>query len=724
MLEKLFLPRSIAVVGASRTAKKVGSMILKNIRNGNFSGQIFPVNPKADKIQGLKTYKSLLDISEDIDIALITVPSVVVPNIVRECVHKGIAFVIIISSGFKETGEEGARREAELAEIIRGSNTRIVGPNCLGIVSNVSQTNATFASSFPKDGSIAFISQSGAFGTAGLDVLSSMGIGVRYFVSLGNKVDLTEIDFLKYFYEDNSINCIAMYLESVSNGPLFKEICSKFSLRKPIIVLKPGISSAAKLAISSHTGSIAGSSEITSTMLKQSGVIETFSMRDLFETSAVFSQHNEQETNIGDIKNTAETKRGVAILTNAGGPAVHCTDELVRRGLSLAELSPKTSEKLKEFLPPAASTKNPVDILGDASPDRYEKTLAVLADDKHVGAVIAILTPQAMSEPNEVAVKLARIAEQVVDKMILSVFIGGGLISGARALLRKSNVPVFEYPGEAVNVLSNISTYRSKISSIRRSKPFLISEDDKFILTKSSAILNSVFKLYSSGRENKTVVVPPQIISQIVSKLAIKMPSEGYPGSKSEAIDLAVSMGYPVVLKIASPKLLHKTEEKAVYVNLKSREEVEAAFDKLFDVAQRTGIWHDGLKINFIQMQSQVMDGIELLIGVKRNEFGHAIVFGRGGTSVELYKDFSSVITPFTDADLVEMVKSTIVYKELVGYRGGDVYNMSDLAKTVIALGKLVQAIPIIKEIDINPFIVTKEKGYAVDVKMVLEETI
>jgi acetyltransferase len=704
MLDRLFNPQSIAVVGASRKPQKLGSVILKNIKKSKFPGEIYPVNPEADKIQSLKAYQSISDIDADIDLAVIVTPAKYVPGIIRESINKGVGNVIVITAGFKESSEEGAQLENKIKDLVQSSNTRLVGVNCLGIISNNSDylLNATFAPFEPPNGNIAFMSQSGAFGTAALDYFAEYNLGLKQFVSLGNKTDINELDLLEAWSQDSSIECIAAYLENIVDGKAFVEMAKKVSLEKPIIILKPGKSESSQKAISSHTGSLVSDSEIASIAFNQSGIIEVETMQELFDLLKLIQWQG------------IPASDDIAVLTNAGGPGVQTTDLIEKYRLSLARLSEETRRTLKDGLPTAASNQNPIDILGDANASRYYKTLQITDKDPNVGIIYTILTPQSVTEPSETAVAISKVSKQS-SKTTITSFIGGKQQSNARSILRRNKIPHFDFPDSAMRPIHLLSSYKKRKQSQINSSEITptTSELEAYKLIKQ-ILLN--IKLKNPG--NEKIVVPPQVCNKIFQSLGIKLPEDYYPNSSQETISIGKKWGYPLVMKISSPKLLHKTEEKGVYTNLQNQEDLITAFEKLKAVGNKLGLTLQSNR--YIQIQKQILDGEELIMGVKKNSFGHAIIFGKGGVYTELYKDVNKKVTPLNDFDIQKLIEETKVYKVLSGYRGKKTYDIKDILKTIVVLNNLVQHVPGIKEIDINPFIVTENRGYAVDIKIIV----
>ncbi|MBN1374078.1 acetate--CoA ligase family protein [Candidatus Dojkabacteria bacterium] len=694
MLSSLLKPKSVAIIGASRNPSKIGSRVLKNIISGGFEGDVYPVNPEAETIQGITAFASVSDIPTIPDIAVIVIPAEYVPTAVEECVKKQVPNIIVITAGFSETGKHGAFLEEQVKERLKDSNTRLLGVNCLGLITQRSKLNASFASFMPNDGNVAFLSQSGAFGTSILDWTATFNVGVKYFISLGNKTDLTETDFLENFRDEEAIKCIALYLEDIEDGRRFASLVRSISPYKPIILLKPGKSKESKSAISSHTGSMVGDIEIAKQAAKQNGIIEVSTMRELFNM-ARFVSWNE----------ITETQR-VAIVTNAGGPAAHTTDVLVEASLTLAKLSEETKKNLKKILPTAASVKNPVDLLGDAPAKRYEDALNLVFKDPNVDSIIVVLTPQAMTQIPETANAISKIIEQTT-KPILTSFIGGAQVIKGLNVLEKRNIPCFEFPEDAVSVLTHINNYQIQKNKILASNYPSDKKENQEKYLKIRAILQKVAVV--------SHVVPVTISNEIFKTLGIKIPDYITVNSSEEAISFG-STHKSIVLKLDSPQIVHKTEFSAVKIGLDTPEKIATAFSELTNTANSEMISN-----HTIMAQKQILNGLETILGVKIDtNFGPTIMFGSGGVTTELFHDISQSVAPVSNKDILDMVTSPKVYKLIKGFRGKPGYDIKELLKTIIILNNLVLNVPEIKEIEINPMILTRESGYAVDIRCIV----
>jgi acetyltransferase len=699
-LELLFKPRSVAVIGASRDPNKVGHAILKNIIESGYKGRVYPVNPKADSVLGLTAYKSVLDIPDEVDLAVIVIPAQNVLDVMEECGRKGVKFAIVISAGFKEIGGEGVEREKKLVEIARKYGIRVVGPNCLGIIDMHTPINATFGPQPQRKGGIAFISQSGALLTAILDWSSKVGIGFSNIVSLGNKADLNEIDFVEYLGENPETKVILLYLESISDGRRFIQVASAVSRKKPIVLLKGGVTEAGARAALSHTGAMAGGATALKAAMKKAGVILVSSLSELFDIAIAFA-------------NQPIPQGGrVGIVTNAGGGGVVTSDLAILRGLKLASLSPSTIDVLRKSLPPMAAIYNPVDVLGDARADRYRVAIETLLRDPNVDALITILTPQAVTEPEETAKVIIEMSRLYIEKPILSVFIGGEKVEKAVKLLIDNGIPVYDMPEKAVAALSGMVMYRE----LREYLAKIAESIEVYDVDKSTAL--SIIR--KALQENRRVLLESEA-KDLVKSYGIPVAPTKLARNEEEAVEIANSMGYPVVLKIASPDITHKSDVGGVVMNIRSDEEVREAFRTIIINVRR---YAPNASIYGVVVQKMVPKGREVIIGTTKDPvFGHIIMFGLGGVYTELFKDVSFRLAPLSLYEAKEMVMETKAYTLLKGFRGEPPADIPSVINTLIRVSKLVIDVPQIVEMDINPLFVYEEGvgALAVDVKIVVE---
>ncbi len=700
MVSDLFSPKSLAVIGASRNPAKVGHTVLRNIVESGYKGRVYPVNPKADEILGLKCYKSVLDIPDDVDLAVITVPAQIVLDVAKECGEKGVKYLVVISAGFKEIGGEGVDREKELINIGRKYGMRILGPNCLGFIDTFTPLNATFAAVMPKKGRIAFISQSGALITAILDWSIRRGLGFSKIVSLGNKADLDEIDFIQAIGQDKNTKVILLYVESIEKGRRFIEVAREVSKVKPIVVIKGGITEAGAKAAMSHTGAMAGSFTSYRVAFKKSGVLAANTLSELFDYAMAFSN---QPIPAGN---------RIAIITNAGGPGILTTDLSVKYGLRLASFNMDTISKLRSKLPPAAAIYNPVDVLGDARANRYEFAIDTVLSDENVDGLIVILTPQAITEPVETAKAIVKMHRKYPDKPIVAAFIGGDIVQEAANILIEHGIPCFDLPERAVVAMSGLCTYREYLEFFEK----IIEKEVKFYDVDFERARRIIDKVKSEGRK----VLLEVEAKELVRAYGIPTPITVLVKSEDEAVEAASKMGYPVVLKVASPQILHKTDIGGVILNINSDNEVREAFRTILSRVRR---YAPRATLYGITVQKMVPKGREVIVGVTKDPtFGHLIMFGSGGIYANILKDVSFRLTPITLAEAKDMVRETKAYALLKGVRGESPADIASVINVLLRLNQLVQEIPEIVEMDINPLFVYEEgEGcIALDVKVVI----
>lgn len=708
-LQKFFEPESIAVVGASREKEKLGRMVLDNILGCGFKGQVYPVNPKAEDIDGMTVYADVEKIPGTVDLAVIVVPAQFVLPVIKQCANKGIKGAVIITAGFGETGEEGKQIEAQIKDIAKVSGMRVLGPNCLGFINPKVNLNASFGKNFPKVGNIGFVSQSGAFGTAMLDWAEATNIGFDLFVSIGNKVDISENDVMEYWLETKVPGVVVSYLEDVRDGVRFANLNKELTKQAPHLILKPGRSAAAVKAIQSHTGSMAGSDVVISTACKQFGLIRADGMHDLFDMVRAFSL---QSIPSGD---------RVAIVTNAGGPAVLTTDFLETHDLKVAEFDSRTREILAEKLPRSANIHNPVDVLGDSLAERYANAIDAVLGDPNVDALIVLLTPQVMTQIRETACHIGRLAS-VHKKTIVAAFIGGKFVTEGRKCLEEIGIPVYHYPDRAVLALRAMNEYRKYLGRMKAKETLGLSgEAAKLDITYKMQIED----LMNSARARGRFVLTPEESQDIVSKYGLRLPKSKVVLNEEVAVDTAREFGYPVVMKVSSDKLMHKTEVGGVVLNIDSDAKVIENFHRMRGViADALGVSVEQLTEG-VEIQQQIVGGEEIVLGIKKDpSFGHLILFGKGGIFTEIYKDVATRLAPLDLEEARTMIQETKVFKIMSGYRNLPKRDVGCIAEYLVQLSKLVTDFPAIEEMDINPLLVMPEgQGcYAVDVKIKLAE--
>ncbi|MHC5061864.1 MAG: acetate--CoA ligase alpha subunit [Planctomycetota bacterium] len=681
-LKQFFNPKSVAVVGASRQEGKVGYEILKNI-SSSFEGDIYPINPKSDTIEGLKCYPDLKSTGQVPELAIIVIPAKIVPNIMRECGQIGVKSVIIITAGFKEIGAEGKELEKQILSIAKQAGIRIIGPNCLGVIAPSNKLNASFGGDMPLEGGIGYISQSGALMAAILDMANANGIGFSKLVSIGNKSDINELDMVKALGEDQATSVIAGYLESITDGNLFVRQAESISHIKPIILIKSGTSSAGAKAASSHTGSLAGGEVAYESAFARAGIIRCNSIKEQFDYARAFS---DQPLPGGP---------SVAVITNAGGPGILAADAIEGHGLSFAQFSEQTIEKLKENLPPAANVYNPVDILGDGLADRYESALDIVLDDENVDAVMILLTPQAMTQPTETAEALAKISGQKPDKPIFCCFLGAEKIKEGIEILRKAKIPYYDSSESTVKTIKVMADY-----SKWRSRPKRIV---KLFAVNRRKVENIIDRHFRSNNLD----IGETDSKAILEAYGFKTPDGTIANTAEQAANIAQQIGYPVVLKVWSSEILHKSDVGGVRIGIKNEQEVKDAFDlMMYRIPQKC----PEARILGILVEKMHKVGKEVILGMSRDpSFGPILMFGMGGIMVEALKDVSFYLAPLTPGEAREMLMNTKTYKLLKGFRGQKGVDIDAIAEGLQRLSQLAMEFPQIQELDINPFVVGRE---------------
>jgi len=695
MLDTLFSPRSIAVIGASRTEGKLGHAVLANLIEGGFQGSLYPINPKPGDILDLPSYGSVDEIEGEVDLAVIVIPSKGVLDVLEVCGQRGVGSVIVISAGFRETGHQGLMAERKMAEIADQYRMRIVGPNCLGVIDTLASMNASFAVGMPRQGKIAFMSQSGALCTSILDIALARDVGFSRFVSLGNKADLDEIDFLEAWSDDAESSVIMGYVEGIADGARFIDVARRLTKTKPVIIIKSGRTSSGSRAVSSHTGTLAGSERAYEAAFKQAGVIRSTSVGNLFDLSIAFARQ------------PLPRNDKVAIVTNAGGPGIMATDAIEEMGLSLASLLDETMARLRQALPPAASALNPVDVLGDALADRYQAALQLVAADPNVGALIVILTPQFMTEIEETAKAVAEVAQQS-EVPVLACFMGEANTQGGVRILTEHGVPNYIVPEQAVTALKAMADQRHW-----QDRP--LPQFEAFDVNREW-----VARIFEHVRADGRVQIGDAEARDILEAYRIPIPGSKLCRTAEEAVAFAQEAGYPVVMKIASPDILHKTDIGGVRLNIQSPSDVRDSFDLMTFRAMRhmpdAEIWG-------CLVQQQVRGGKEVIVGMNHDpQFGPLMMFGLGGIYVEALKDVAFRIAPFSRDEAREMMREIRSFNLLRGVRGEPPSDIEASTDALLKLSQLVTDFPEIVEMDINPLMVFEEgKGVmGIDMRLVL----
>ncbi len=693
-----FNPKSVAIIGASRQKGKVGYEILANLIAGGYAGKIFPVNPKADEIEGLKCYPDLATIGETPDLVIVIVPAQFVPSVMEECAKVRVKSVIIITAGFKEVGPEGKKLEEEVVRIARRAGIRFIGPNCLGLIAPSHKLNASFGGDLPVPGTIGYISQSGALLAAILDLANANGIGFSSLVSIGNKADIDELDIIKAFGAQRDTKVIAGYLESITDGDVFVREAEEISNRKPILLMKSGGTTAGAKAASSHTGSLAGGEVAYESAFRRSGIIRCDSIKEQFDFAQAFANQPLPEG------------PSVAVITNAGGPGIMAADAVEERGLTFTKLSEETMKKLAENLPPAANVRNPVDVLGDALADRYEFALHVVLDDPNVNSAIVLLTPQAMTQAKETAEAVVKIGKKK-GKPVLACFLGASKVQEGVQILRRGNIPQYDSPESAV------ATLRVMVDYVRwRNRP-------KRIVRLFPVNRRKVESIIERHLRQGLLDIGEAEAKDIIEAYGFATPKGSIATTAEQAANIAQQLGYPVVLKIWSPDILHKSDVGGVKVGLKSEGEVTDAFDlMMYRIPKKKP---DANILGVLVQEMVVTSGKEVIIGMHRDpHFGPLMMFGMGGIMVEVLKDVAFYLAPLTAEEAKQMLVNTKTYHILKGVRGQEGVDIEAIAEGLQRVSQLVTEFPEIKEMDINPYVVGAPgtTPIAVDARISLEK--
>lgn len=696
-LENFFNPKSVAIVGASQKKGKVGYEILTSMIKAGYEGQLYPVNHKTETIEGLKCYPDLESIGETPELVIIIIPAKFVSDIMRKCAKLGVQAVIIITAGFKEIGEKGKQLEKQVLQIAQQAGIRVIGPNCLGVIVPANKVNASFGGDLPKTGSIGYISQSGALLAAILDTANANGIGFSKLVSIGNKADIDELAVIKALGEDLDTKVIAGYLESITDGTAFVTEAEKISHQKPILLMKSGGTDAGAKAASSHTGSLAGSETAYEAVFERAGIIRCFSIKSQFDIAQALAN---QPLPAGN---------RVAVITNAGGAGIMAADAIERQGLVFAKPGKATIEKLASGLPAAANFYNPIDVLGDAMADRYEFAMKVVMDDPDVDCVLILLTPQAMTDSTSTAQSIVKISREKPEKPVYACFLGADKVADGVSILSQGKIPQYDSPESAVLAIKLICDYVRWLSRPKR-----------------------VVKLFPVNRRKVELIVEKHLrqnireigeteSKEILEAYGFVTPKGSIATTADQAANIAEQLSYPVVLKIWSPDIIHKSDVGGVKVGLSNASEVVDAFDLMMYRVSKKMPQADILGI---LVQQMCTGGKEVILGMHRDpRFGPLMMFGMGGTMVEVLKDVSFYLAPLTAEDAKQMLVNTKTYKMLKGVRGEAGVDIDAIAEGLQRLSQLVTEFPQIQEMDINPYVVRPEgaRPIAVDARMSVE---
>ncbi len=699
-LDVFFKPSNIAVVGATEAPGSVGRTTLWNLMSTPFGGAVFPINPKRSSVLGIKAYPNIGEVPAEVDLAVVVTPAPSVPGVIRECAEVGVRGVIVISAGFKELGPTGAELERQVLEEARKGGIRVIGPNCLGLMSPPTGVNATFAASMARPGNVGFISQSGALCTAVLDWSFSELVGFSAFISLGSMVDVGWGDLIDYLGNDPRTRSILIYMESVGDARSFLSAAREVALSKPIIVIKAGRTAAGGQAAASHTGSLTGSDEVLDAAFRRSGVLRVNNISHLFYMAEVLA------------KQPRPKGPKLSILTNAGGPAVLATDALISAGGELAPMAPEIKEELSTFLPPSWSRNNPIDILGDAGPERYAKALEVAAKDPNSDGLLVILTPQAMTDATQTAEHLKPYAS-LGGKPVLASWMGGPEVAAGERILNGANIPTFPYPDTAARAFHYMWSYTYNLRGLYETPVITGSPTGRWAGSVEAEKI--IAKAHEAGRELLTEHESKQLLSlygfpTVESRLA---------ATEDEAVSAAASIGYPVVLKLHSETITHKTDVGGVKLNLANEDAVREAFRSISEGVTRKGSASDFLGVSVQPMIK--LEGYELIIGSSIDpQFGPVLLFGMGGQLVEVFKDKALGLPPLTTTLARRMMEQTKIYEALKGVRGRRSVDLTALEGLLVRFSQLVNELPWIKEIDINPLLASPDRLVALDARIVL----
>jgi acetyltransferase len=694
MLETLLYPKAVAVIGASRKPGKVGYAVLANLVNGGFKGTIVPVNPEAGEILGLKCYKSLDDYQGQVDLGIIAVAGKYVKDALQSLIKAGAKSVIVITAGYREVGAEGAKAEEELVAICRQGGVRMVGPNCLGVLNTDHHMNASFGPAAPPPGTISIISQSGALCGAILDWALDQRLGLNKVISFGNKADLNEVDFIQALAEDKGTKVIAGYLESIKEGNKFLRIAEQAASIKPVVILKVGITQAGAKAASSHTGSLAGADIAYGAAFKRAGVIRAENFEALFDYSMAFAMQ------------PLPNGERVAIITNAGGPGIMAADAAESLGLKMVAPTPATDARLRAFLPASAAFGNPIDVIGDADPDRYAEAFRLLQEDGKIDAIVVVVTPQNMTRPLELAEKLA--AAHKGQKPVLASFMGGTEVAAAKVKLMAVGIPNYPSPDRAVTALRAMCDYAAWKGRPPR------------IVTRFPVNRRRVDRILNLQSRNGAAQVGEVEAKEILRAYDFNILGGQLARTGDEAVEIAERLGYPVVMKISSPDIIHKSDFGGVRINLANAEQVRDAFDLMMvRIQKRAPNAH--LRGAYVEKMGQ--RGREVILGMTRDpQFGPMLMFGLGGIFVEVMKDVTFHLAPITAEEAMQMLKGTRSYALLQGARGQAPVDLDAIAGALQRISQLATDYPEIMELDINPFIVgpVGVQAYVADARMTL----
>jgi len=700
-LDAIFKPQSVAVIGATERTGSVGRTILWNLISNSFGGVVYPVTPTRQSVLGIRAYPSIKEVPERVDLVIIVTPAKSIPGIVQDSVDRGVQGAVIVSAGFKEVGPEGAALEERILEIARG-RMRIVGPNCLGVMMPRYGLNGTFAGAMARPGNVAFISQSGAICTAILDSSFEENVGFSAFISIGSMLDVGWGDLIDYLGDDPNTGSIVIYMETIGDARAFLSAAREVALRKPIIVIKAGRSEAAAAAAASHTGSLTGSDDVLEAAFRRVGVLRIDHLSDVFEMSELLAKQ--------------PPARGprLTIVTNAGGPGVLATDALITGGGELADISKDTMAKLNGFLPAAWSHNNPIDILGDADPDRYAKSLELAAADENSDGLLVILTPQDMTDPTMTAEKLKSYAN-LGGKPLLASWMGGVTVRAGKQILNRANIPTFDYPDAAVRLFNHMWSYQYRLKALYETPDL---PEDNYEDAPNRERVRAIIE--GALGEKRTILTETES-KQVLAAYHIPVTPIEVAETADEAVRIAERMGYPVVLKIHSKTITHKTDVGGVLLNIADADAVREGFGRIkASVGEKAGAEHfHGVSVQPMER----MSGYEIIVGSSMDQqFGPVLLFGQGGTLVEVNKDSALSLPPLTTTLARRMMEQTKIYTALRGIRGRRQVDLTQMEKLMVRFSQIVVEQPWIKEMDINPLLASAERILSLDARVVLHD--
>jgi len=702
-MEKILSPKSIAIVGVSNDLQKVGSVLLRNLLEGGYNGKVYPINPKYTELQGRQVFPNILAVNDDIDLVCISLPYQLVEEIVDQCIMKKVKTVLIISAGFSETGQEGRELEERIANKLKGARIRLIGPNCLGFINNKAKINLSFARSNPGDGNIAFISQSGAFCTAILDMAEESNSGFGYVISVGNKADINENELLPYFISNPLIKAIAIYLEEFSDGKEFVSIAQRS--KKPILLIAPGSSEKSKQAISSHTGSLASSYDTVLAAVKKANLL--------------LAENSEELYKLIELVDMGYMPKGknVAVVSNAGGPGITAVDSAEREGLEIISLGEKTQQKLKRDLPVEASFENPVDVLGDAKSDRYASAIETVIEDVNTNSVVILLTPQLMTDIEGTANAIVEISKKT-SKPLFACFLGGKEVKNGFKILTENKLPWFNDVQEAMHLISKLANFEQNknLNKIVDSNKFLRKTRNK----------KELFEFVEGDEEIK--VLPDDLAIKILNEFGIDTPKQIVTSSLEQARDFA-STAFPVAIKASAQDLAHKTDHKGLYLDIRTISEFEKSFEELKETITKV----TGNTSPEILIQEMVDSKIEFFIGANREGdshiyekegigFGHLVAIGKGGVYTEVYKDIKHVLIPETREKVNAILSETRVSMIIDGYRGKPKLAREKLLDLIMKIQSMLITYPEIVSMDINPVMLNENRAVVVDIKLYVKK--